>query len=199
MENRTTPKNIKKLNKNEIFVFGSNSDGNHCGGAAKLAAENFGAIQGQKEGLQGNSFAINTMSGLEEIKKQIPYFINFAKGSPNYTFLVTEIGCGIAGHTPDEIAPLFESAKDIENIYLPKSFWNILNKEIKLLTYKGFDKDLKCRDFQYEVGKEYEEKEAKVCSAGFHACENPLDIFNYYSPANSVFHEVEQSGKIQRH
>ena len=57
--------------------------------------------------------------------------------------------------------------------------------------YKGFDKELKCRDFQYEVGKEYEETKADLCSCGFHACENPLDVFNYYPPATSRYCEVE--------
>ena len=57
--------------------------------------------------------------------------------------------------------------------------------------YKGFDKDLKCRDFQYEIGKEYEEKEASLCNRGFHACEYPLDTFNYYPPAESRYCEVE--------
>ena len=57
--------------------------------------------------------------------------------------------------------------------------------------YKGFDKELKCRDFQYEVGKEYEETKADLCSCGFHACENPLDVFNYYEPASSRYCEVE--------
>ena len=65
-------------------------------------------------------------------------------------------------------------------------------------TYKGFDKDLKCRGFQYEIGKEYEEEKAAACECGFHACENPLDVFSYYSPADSRFCEVEQSGEIDR-
>lgn len=60
--------------------------------------------------------------------------------------------------------------------------------------YKGFDKNLQCRGFQYEIGKEYEEKDAKACNCGFHACEYPLDVFGYYPPTNSRFCEVEQSG-----
>lgn len=65
-------------------------------------------------------------------------------------------------------------------------------------SYKGFDKDLKCRGFQYEIGKEYEEPEADVCRAGFHACERPFDVFNHYGPVNSRFCEVEQSGELSR-
>ena len=65
-------------------------------------------------------------------------------------------------------------------------------------TYKGFDKDLKCRGFQYEVGKEYEEEKAVACECGFHACENPLDVFSYYSPVDSRFCEVEQGGEIDK-
>ena len=57
--------------------------------------------------------------------------------------------------------------------------------------YKGFDKNLKCRDFQYEIGKEYEEAEAHLCNKGFHACEHPLDVFNYYPPSESRYCEVE--------
>ena len=65
-------------------------------------------------------------------------------------------------------------------------------------SYKGFDKDMTCKGFQYEEGKEYEESNALVCENGFHACEYPLDCFSYYSPSESVYHEVEQSGKLSK-
>lgn len=65
-------------------------------------------------------------------------------------------------------------------------------------SYKGFNKDMTCRGFQYEEGKEYEESNALVCENGFHACEYPLDCLGYYSPSESVYHEVEQSGKISK-
>ena len=65
-------------------------------------------------------------------------------------------------------------------------------------SYKGFEKDMTCRGFRYEEGKEYEEDKAKVCDAGFHACEYPLDCFKYYVPSTSVYHEVEQSGKLSK-
>lgn len=69
--------------------------------------------------------------------------------------------------------------------------------EQKLKTYKAFDKDLSCRGFKYEVGKEYEETgDIKACEKGFHACPYPLDVFGYYAPAGSRFCEVEQSGQI---
>ena len=65
-------------------------------------------------------------------------------------------------------------------------------------TYKGFNKDMKCRDFQYKEGKEYETDSAVVCESGFHACEYPLDCLSYYAPNNAVYHEVEQSGELSR-
>ena len=69
---------------------------------------------------------------------------------------------------------------------------------MSIKTYKGFNKDMTCRGFQYEEGKEYETDKAEVCETGFHACEYPLDCFSYYSPNVSVYHEVEQDGEISR-
>ena len=126
-KNRITPDNIRSLGKNEIFVFGSNLQGAHGGGAARIALEKFGAIMGQGVGLQGQSYAIPTMQG--GVKTILPYveeFIAFAKQHPEMTFLVTRIGCGIAGFTPAEIAPLFSSAVEVENIHLPLDFWQEL-------------------------------------------------------------------------
>ena len=65
-------------------------------------------------------------------------------------------------------------------------------------TYKGFDKNLQCRGFQYEIGKEYEEEKAEACNCGFHACERPLDVFAYYAPADSRYCEVEQDGELSK-
>ncbi len=131
---RTSSNLITDLQSNEIFVFGSNQSGLHLGGAAK-AAMKWGAIYGQAEGLQGSTYAIPTvdekvMDALspEEIAPYVSRFIEFAKEHQEYTFLVTEIGCGIAGRTVSEIAPLFQNAKDVENIHLPQNFWNYLNQ-----------------------------------------------------------------------
>ena len=119
-QKRTTPEFITELQPNEIFVFGSNLKGMHGGGAAYIAYRKFGAIMGQGVGLQGQSYAIPTMQGgVETIRPYVDEFIAFAKEHPTLTFLVTRIGCGIAGFTDDEISPLFEKAHDVENIVLP--------------------------------------------------------------------------------
>ena len=125
--NRVTPEFIQRLGKNEIFVFGSNLQGMHGGGAARIARVNFGAIMGQGVGLQGQSYAIPTMQGgVNTIKPYVDEFIAFAKHHPEMTFLVTRIGCGIAGFSPAQIAPLFAGAVNVNNIHLPQDFWNEL-------------------------------------------------------------------------
>ena len=126
---RISPDLINNLKENEIFVFGSNLEGMHGGGAARAAYNKFGAIWGQGAGLQGQSYGIPTMhGGVDVIKPYVDEFINFAKSHPQLKFLVTRIGCGIAGFKDEEIAPLFQDAFEIENIYLPKSFYDILVK-----------------------------------------------------------------------
>ncbi len=124
-----TPEWITQLESNEVFVFGSNLAGCHAGGAARVACQRFGAVWGQGVGLQGQSYAIPTMQGgVETIAPYVDEFIEFAKSHPDMTFLVTPIGCGIAGFTPGELAPLFVRAVDVENVLLPKSFVDVLQQ-----------------------------------------------------------------------
>lgn len=123
MERRYTPDFITELEPNEIFVFGSNLDGLHAGGAARIAVQKFGAVWGQGVGLQGQSYAIPTMQGgVETIKPYVDQFIDFAKVHPELTFLVTRIGCGIAGFQDKVIAPLFADAITVPNIILPRQW-----------------------------------------------------------------------------
>jgi len=128
MENRITKQFIKTLQPDEIFVFGSNLQGMHAGGAARAAHCYFGAEWGNGVGIQGQSYAIPTMQGgPETIQPYVDEFIEYAKSHPEQKFLVTPIGCGIAGFTPQDIAPLFKGAVDVKNIALPQDFWDILN------------------------------------------------------------------------
>lgn len=122
-----TPENITSLGPDEVFVFGSNLAGNHAGGAARVALERFGAVMGQGVGMQGQSYAIPTMQGgVETIKPYVDEFIALAREWDQTTFWVTRIGCGIAGFTDEEIAPLFTEALDLYNVRLPKSFADII-------------------------------------------------------------------------
>ena len=126
---RVTSSHITSLEPNEIFVFGSNLQGYHGGGAARIALEKFGAEWGNGVGMQGQSYAVPTMhGGVEVIKPYIDQFIDFACQHTEKTFLVTRIGCGIAGFKDEEIAPLFANALHLDNVALPLSFINILFK-----------------------------------------------------------------------
>lgn len=127
-----TPENldVKNFNKEfEIFVFGSNKNGNHAGGAAKLAKEYLGAIDGINEGIQGNSYAIPTLDchmrrlSLDEISKSIDIFYKFALDNQHLEFWMTKIGCGIAGFDINEMSNIFKS-KTFQplNVYLPIEF-----------------------------------------------------------------------------
>ena len=123
-QHRITPERITQLDKNEIFVFGSNLAGMHAGGAARQAVDRFGAVMGQGVGLQGQSYAIPTMQGgVHTIQPYVDEFLRFADCHPEMTFLVTRIGCGIAGFTPADIAPLFAGAVGLPNVHLPLDFW----------------------------------------------------------------------------
>ena len=124
---RFTPDNIKELAPDEIFVFGSNLAGHHSGGAARVALDRFGAQWGVGEGIQVQSYAIPTMQGgVETIKPYVDRFLDLAYEWDQNTFLVTRIGCGIAGFTPEQIAPLFDRALDMYNVVLPRDFYDIL-------------------------------------------------------------------------
>ena len=109
-----------------IFVFGSNLAGRHGKGAALFAVKNFGAIYGQGVGLQGSSYAIPTKDArikplpLETIKQYVDGFLTFARANPQMRFVVTAVGCGLAGYIPEQIAPMFKDAPP--NCELPQAF-----------------------------------------------------------------------------
>lgn len=130
---RISPDEITSLNSNQIFVFGSNLRGVHGKGAAKVAHQKFGAVYGEGFGHYGNSYAIPTKDytiktlPLETIERYVGFFIEYAKSNKQYDFLVTKIGCGWAGYKPDNIAPLFKECVDIDNIYLPQEFIDVIN------------------------------------------------------------------------
>lgn len=122
-----TPQNIAELKANEVFVFGSNIDGRHVGGAARLAYDKFGAEWGVGFGPTGSCYAIPTMFARpEDIKPYVRDFIIYTTQHAGKTFLVTEIGCGIAGFVPAQIAPMFRDALYSANIALPQRFIDVI-------------------------------------------------------------------------
>lgn len=124
-----TPENITSLAPDEVFVFGSNLQGLHAGGAARVAYQKFGAVMGQGVGMQVQSYAIPTMhGGIKDIKPYVDDFIELAREWDQTTFYVTRIGCGIAGFKDEDIAPLFDEAYDLYNVRLPESFARIIER-----------------------------------------------------------------------
>lgn len=126
-----TPVWIDTLKENEIFVFGCRNSGRHFDGASNFALENFGAIMGQREGRQGQSYAIPTIGGvigLNEIRQSVKTFTEYATEHPELHFLVTPIGCGGGCREQSEIAPMFRLASELPNVSLPQEFWDILNR-----------------------------------------------------------------------
>lgn len=130
---RITPENINRLSASQIFVFGSNLACRHGAGAA-LTAKKFGASPYRCHGLDGQVYGIPTKDKnfrvlpLDRIQKYVNNFIFDASNYPELTFFVTAIGTGLAGYAPDDIAPMFVNAVDVENIYLPESFWKVLTE-----------------------------------------------------------------------
>lgn len=123
-----TPERVSSLKPYQVFVFGSNREGNHWAGAAKQAFDEFGAVWGEGEGLFGQSYALPTMGlSLKEIEAHVDTFTRCAQEHPDLEFLVTRVGCGIAGFKDRDIAPLFAQAcLGAHNITLPKSFNDII-------------------------------------------------------------------------
>ena len=118
-----TPDMITELKNDEVFVFGSNLEGVHGGGAARMAFRLFGAVMGCGIGLRGQSYAIPTMhGGVEEIRPYVDEFVEFAAAHPELFFYVTRVGCGIAGFRDREMAPLFIAAHNLDNVCLPKGW-----------------------------------------------------------------------------
>ena len=193
-------KRIDTLKDNQIFVFGSNANGNHAGGAARQAVESFGAVMGQAKGIQGQSYAIVTLDenmqkvSLDYIGEQLEELNEYASRHSAHQFLLTLIGCGIAGFSVEEIKAEVAKIEWSRNVDVPEEFRVVQS-------FKAFDSDFKCRGMQYEVGGEYEENAAVACSIGFHACANPFKVLDYYPLIDengimSRFARVEQSGMI---
>ena len=117
--------------KQPVFVFGSNLAGRHGAGAAKEALKHWGAIYGVGHGRQGDSYAIPTKDhhlnplSLDTIHNYVKVFIQYAAFTPGVQFILTPVGCGLAGYKPDEIAPMF-GEQMLDNIYYPKSFTQLI-------------------------------------------------------------------------
>lgn len=125
---RITPDRVTALQPDEVFVFGSNAHGIHGAGAARIAHERFGAIWGEGHGHHGQTYAIDTMSGIEVLAAEAKTFVQYALGHPELRFLLTPVGCGIAGYTPEQVAPLFADAPS--NVSLPAAFVTVLSEEV---------------------------------------------------------------------
>jgi hypothetical protein len=198
---KITPENIQELEPNEIFVFGSNLSGIHGGGAARLAKDKFGAIMGVGEGITGNCYALPTKDKnietlpIGEIHKSVEVLYQYARDNNNKHFLVTAIGCGLAGYTAKDIAPMFEPFVHLNNCSLPQSFIDIIFPP-KIRGYKVMDSKMQCRGYQFTMNKVHKtDGYIKSCVNGFHFCKKLVDCFEYYpfDPENRVF-EVEGMG-----
>jgi hypothetical protein len=172
---------ITKLKKNEIFVFGSNANGAHAGGAALQAFQKFGARIGIEEGLTGRSYAFPTLDknmkkvSITAFKKSVTKLYTTANEYPDKKFLLTKVGCGIAGFDESEVKALFVNAP--ENVILPED-WK--EKEARVL-YKFLREGLKSQhgNATWKVGEWKKESSVSICNSGFHASNTPREAFSY--------------------
>lgn len=134
MKNRTTPSNVTKLEPDQIFVFGSNLAGIHGAGAAFYARHNFGACPGEGVGLTGDCYAFPTKDRniqtlpIDKIAYRTNGLEKAVTRNPDKTFLITAVGCGLAGYTVNDIAPLFRKLSTYQNVWLPAEFWEVLGR-----------------------------------------------------------------------
>ena len=162
---RITPQIITELSRCEIFVFGSNLEGQHHGGAARTAYENFGAEWGVGDGPTGRCYAIPTMfKDIEDIRPYAEKFIDYAKAHPQNRFLLTRVGCGIAGFNDIDMAQLFQDCMEVPNITHPKEWLAgmLIDVTLGLKIPQGKDEAPKvitddtleqlCRKYQYQIG-----------------------------------------------
>lgn len=135
---RLAPGNITELSQCEVFVFGSNLEGQHMGGAARYAYDHFGAEWGNGVGPQGQCYAIPTMHGpLSVIKPYVDDFIEYARQHPMNRFLLTRIGCGTAGFKDEDMAPLFKDALEMAK-YTPsfhENYWEYAALKVLEIEY----------------------------------------------------------------
>ena len=149
---KITNENTKTLKENEIFVFGSNLAGIHGAGAALLAKNNFGAVIGVGEGLTGQCYALPTKDkniktlNINDIYKSIEVLLEVVRNSKKF-FIITAVGCGLAGYESKDIAPMFEPFVHLENVSLPQSFVDVIFPP-KIIGFKVTDENMKCRDVQ---------------------------------------------------
>lgn len=120
---RITPAFVTALGPRDIFVFGSNLQGQHGGGAARMAFQKFGAQWGVGVGPTGQCYAIPTMhGGVAAVKPYVDQFISYAASHPEMRFLLTRVGCGIAGFRDSEMAPLFNGVQTLSNVTIPREW-----------------------------------------------------------------------------
>lgn len=194
-EKRITSEWIETLKENEIFVFGCRNSGRHFDGASAFALKHFGAVFGQREGRQGQSYAIPTIGGtieLKDIRQSVARFTQYALEHPELHFLVTSIGCGGGCRSEQDIAPMFGEAAKLPNVSLPQCFWNALKlqdtKRPSLFHHPSTLYEKLMAEHKYGY-KEYYFREL---------CESPLIIsFKHKESSQTYVVNVEQKKVVE--